>query len=217
MSTAVSEDEAGAFSVKWHCKTGDAESSAPGSIFAGGLFIGRCQPIYSATEPILVWAEVSYRAYFYQSSSQPLQPVTLIVNEKPFTYHMDERLIDQAPVIQSFSVHALATAAGARCPLGELCELNDGDVIFNGQLLGDYDRHLTMRVTASDLEGDPLTVEWFCQSGPFFAPITNQTPTQANCDPLFIAGPIQVYVKVSDGSNVVWSQPRLLYMAELIH
>ena len=204
-----------AFTVKWHCKTGTNEQLIPSTSFSGGLFIGSCRPVYSPTLPILVWAEVSFRFYRYLSPSQPKQEVTLIVNEPPFVFHMDQRLTDQPPVVHAISVQAESRATG-RCPPGELCELLDGDIIFNQQV-GDYNPPLLLRATASDPEGDPIFVEWFCQSGSFFAPITT-TFGLASCTPGYIyPDPILIYVRISDGNNVVWSLQRRFFMLEFIH
>jgi hypothetical protein len=177
------------------------------------VIVGRCQPIYSATEPIKVWADVSYK-YTRRLSSGALQEVTEVVKEKEFTFHMDERLVDQPPVITSFSVESVSRING-RCSIGAICELVDGDVIYNTQV-GDYERDLTLRVTASDPEGDPIFVEWFCQSGSFFAPIT-ASGGLASCTAGYIyPDAISVYARVSDGNNFVWTPQRLLYMLEFI-
>jgi hypothetical protein len=207
--------EPGAYSLRWRCKTGEREAPV-GTTFTGGgyaVIVGRCQPIYSATEPIKVWADVSYK-YTRRLSSGALQEVTEVVKEKEFTFHMDERLVDQPPVITSFSVESVSRING-RCSIGAICELVDGDVIYNTQV-GDYERDLTLRVTASDPEGDPIFVEWFCQSGSFFAPIT-ASGGLASCTAGYIyPDAISVYARVSDGNNFVWTPQRLLYMLEFI-
>jgi hypothetical protein len=98
---------------------------------------------------------------------------------------MDERPMDQPPVINTFSVSAVS-------------RIND-------------------RCTASDPEGDPIIVEWFCRSGLNFAPITNQSGGLARCTAGYIwPDAISVYARVSDGNNVVWSEERLLYMLEFL-
>ena len=128
---------------------------------------------------------------------------------------MDERPMDQPPVIQNFSVRATSRATG-RCTPGELCELVAGDVIYNRQN-GDYNPPLNLRLTATDPEGDPIQVEWFCQSGSYFAPITNLGGGQYSCNPGYLyPDPILIYAKVTDGNNVVWSQQRKLYMLEFL-
>jgi len=78
--------------------------------------------------------------------------------------------------------------------------------------------HCVMQLTASDPEGDPIIVEWFCESGSYLAPIANQGSTSASCSPGYIyPDPITVYAKVSDGHNEVFSDHRQLYMLEFLH
>jgi hypothetical protein len=199
--------------LRWHCKTGERESP----IFPVGTGFMGCRPIYSSTEPITVYAEVSYQFYAYAGYNQPMQLVTAVVTERPFTFHMLERPMDQPPIIQSFSVQATSRSTG-RCDQGQLCELADGDVLFNGQV-GDYNPPLSLRLTATDTEGDPILVDWFCKSGSYFAPITNLGFGQYSCDPGYIyPDTVLVYARVSDGNNVVWSeQQRELYFLEFVH
>lgn len=202
--------------VRMFCQTGNRPPLISGSSLAGGMFISSCRPIYSSTEPIKVWAEIKYEYYRYPNGNvNSPQLVTLLVNERPFTYRMDQRPMDQPPSITTFSVSAVSRING-RCASGAMCELMDGDVIYNTQL-GDYERDLNLSVTANDPEGDPIVVEWFCQSGSYLAPITNQVGGFAKCTPGYIyPDAIRVYARVSDGNNFVWSDHRLLYMLEFL-
>jgi len=205
----------GSYSVRlsWHCKTGDRE--APVFPIGADEFQG-CRPIYSFTEPITAYAVVTYQVYSFIGYNQPLQRLDLVVTEAPFTFHMLERPQDQPPAIQTFSVQAASRSTG-RCELGLRCELQDGDVIFNGQA-GDYDPPLYLHLTATDPEGDPIIVQWYCKSGSYFAPITDFGSGQYSCSPGYIyPDPILIYARVSDGNNVIWSQQRQLYMLEFIH
>lgn len=202
--------------LRWYCKTGSRE--APVFFIGGGEFMG-CRPFYSSTEPITVYAEVSYQFWRYTGYNTPMQLVSLVVREAPFTFHMLERPMDQPPVIQSFSIQAESSldSATGRCDPGQLCELADGDILFNQQY-GDYNPPLYMRLTASDPEGDPIIVQWYCKSGSYFAPITDLGSGRYSCSPGYIfPDPILIYASVSDGNNVVWSQQRQLYMLEFVH
>ena len=201
-----------ASSARIFCQTGNRAPIVGGPIvLSGGQFISSCRPIYSATEPIKVWGEITYR-YVLDSSAQER---TLLVSERAFTFHMDERPADQAPSIGEFSVSAVSRIDG-RCAIGQVCELNDGDIIFNTQA-GDYERNLFLSVTASDPEGDPILVDWFCKSGFGFAPITDKASGTARCTPDYTyPGAIEVFARVSDGNNVTWTVHRLLYMLAFI-
>lgn len=209
-------------SVRVFCKTGERAPLISGTIFAGGAFIGSCRPGYSATDPIKVWAEVTYRYYRYISSSQPSQEVTLIVNEKPFTFRMDERLVDHPPVIDptSFSVKAASGPSGgllARCVVLLPCDVFDGDILFNGQT-GDFYPPLSMRLNASDGDGDQLTVQWYCKTGTLAAPITDLFGGVYSCTPFYSSTePITVFAVVSDGQHQVTSEIRTLRMLERVN
>lgn len=196
-------------SRKWHCKTGDRE--AP--VITGGVY-PKCTPFYSSTEPITVYVETTYRLAYYSNYS--VQPVEFVVTEAPFAYHMLERPMDQAPVIESFSVEALS-GPNNYCVFGAHCEVPEGALLFNGQV-GDFFPPLFLQLTASDFEGDPLTVQWYCQSGASFAPISDLGGGLYSCDPIYsYPAPILVYATVSDGTNQVTSAVRTLYMAEFVH
>ena len=200
--------------LRWYCKTGSRE--APVFSIGGGEFMG-CRPIYSSTEPITVYADITYQSWMYTGYNKPMVLISRVVREAPFTFRMLERPMDQPPVIQSFSIQAESRSTG-RCAPGQLCELADGDILFNTQA-GDYNPPLNMRLTASDPEGDPIIVQWYCKSGSFFAPITDLGfGQQYRCSPGYIfPDSILIYASVSDGNNVVWSQQRQLYMLEFIH
>jgi hypothetical protein len=143
--------------LQWHCKTGDWE--APVSSVGGGEF-SKCTPIYSPTEPITVYADVSYSTYM-GGGVYGLQ--TFIVPTAPHVYHYLERPIDHAPVIEAFSVMAYRGPA-SRCLEGHPCEAPDGAVLFNGTE-GDYYPPLLLSLRASDADGDPVSVQWHCKAG----------------------------------------------------
>ena len=199
--------------------TGDREAPTGTQYLtpAAGLqrVIGSCRPIYSATEPIRVWADVYYR-HTERLSSGSLREVTTIIKEREFRFYVDERLMDQPPTIHDLTVRAVSRI-NDRCAIGELCDLIDGDIIYNQQV-GDYDPLLHMEMSASDPEGDPIFVEWFCRSGSSFAPVTNQGSLAASCTaPYNYPESIQVYAIVSDGNNFVVTLPvREFYMLEFI-
>ena len=202
----------GAYSVNWRCRTGNQEAPT-GTISFNGLFTGSCLPIYSATESIQVWAESRFRFFDRIGFSDVYQEITAVVTEKVFTFHMDQRPVDLPPVVQGITVRAAARVAD-RCPIGTECVLNDGDILFDGQV-GDYGPGISMQMSASDPEGDPIIVEWFCRSGlSFFNTITNQGSLNAGCNPAYTwPDPVQVYARVSDGNNEVWVlPPREFYM-----
>ena len=206
----------GAKSARVYCQTGDGAPLVSSAFLFSTLFQGSCRPIYSSTEPIKVWAETTYQFYRWVSGENRTELATLVISEPPFTFYMDERPMDQAPVISTFSVSA-ASRINGRCEIGQVCELEDGDVIYNTQV-GDFERDLFLSVTANDPEGDPIFVEWFCKSGSYLAPITNQLGGVARCTAGYIyPGAIEVYARVSDGNNSVWSERRILYMLEFIH
>jgi hypothetical protein len=204
-------------SVRMFCQTGNREPIITGSMFAGGMFVSSCRPIYSGTEPIRIWAEIAYRYYRYPngSSSSP-QEVNLLVNEKPFTFHMDERAIDQSPVISNLIVSGVSRI-NDRCPIGTSCELIDNDILFNGRE-GDYDMPLSLHVSATDPEGDPILVEWVCLSLFQTVPVTNQGSPNASCSPAYTyPTAVQIYARVSDGANYVWTPFRYLYFLERVN
>lgn len=206
-----------ATSMRMFCQTGNRPPIISGSSVFSGMFISSCRPIYSATEPIKVWAEIRYRYTRYPNGSwSSPQEVTLLVNERPFTYYMNERPMDQPPVINNFTVSGISRVSD-RCPIGTLCELIDGDILFNGQV-GDYNMPLSLFASVTDPEGDPIMIEWVCISGSQTVPITNQGGTAAGCSPAYTyPGAAQIYGRVTDGNNYVWTPIRELYFLERVN
>lgn len=198
-----------ATTLDWHCKTGDLE--AP--VTPGGTF-SSCIPFYSSILPINVYAEVRYKIAMYIGGSY--QVVSFVVSESPFTYYMLERPMDSAPVIESFNV-AASKGPSNRCVLGQPCDVPEGAILHNG-MEGDYLPPLYLSLTATDPEGDPVLVQWYCQSGAFFAPVTDLGGGVFSCSPFYtFPGPILVYATVSDGNNEVSSEVRTMYMYERVN
>jgi hypothetical protein len=193
-------------SVRWHCKTGFQEAVVGTQFFSGGLWLGRCDPIYSAVEPIKVWAETIYRFYTTYAPTQQTQEVTLVVKEREFTFRMDSLGVNLPPVIHGITVRSVALV-DYKCPIGTECELTDGDVLYNGAQ-GDYAATVSMELLASDPDGDTLSVEWFCKSGSTIYNITNQGAVNAQCSTTYnYPNPVEIYAKVSDGTHEVWFDP----------
>jgi hypothetical protein len=93
----------------------------------------------------------------------------------------------------------------------------DGDILFNGQS-GDFFPPLSMTLNASDGDGDPLTVQWYCKTGAIPAPVTHLGGGVYGCTPLYSpTEPITVYAVVFDGAHLVTSEVRTLRMLERIN
>jgi hypothetical protein len=203
----------GAYSVKWHCRTGNQEVPVATSSFSGGLHVGRCDPLYSATQPVEMWAETKFQYWEYlgfgggYTQYATAQALTADTTERVFRFKWDARAVNLPPVIQGITVRAVALV-DERCPIGTDCELNNGDILFADNV-GNYGPNLSLQISASDPEGDALIIEWFCVSGSsFFNAITNQGSPNAGCNPAYSwPDPVQVYARVSDGTNQVWALP----------
>lgn len=108
------------------------------------------------------------------------------------------------------------------CLPGQLCELRDGDVIYNG-FGGDFIAPVIMRLNASDPSGGPVNVFWQCQTGQNFAPVTDNGDGSYSCTPIYVANePIRIYAYVAKptppggegwGPYIV-SPERTLYMLQ---
>jgi hypothetical protein len=124
------------------------------------------------------------------------------------------------PVIDpsSFSVRAYR---GPRdpysCGTGYYCEVPNGGVLYNGQV-GDYYPPLYLSLSASDPEGDPLTVQWFCKTGTQQALVTDEGDGTYSCEPLYSpSDPIKVWAVVSDGVTSVDSEVRTFVMLQRVN
>ena len=206
----------GAYSVKWHCRVGGQEFS-PGTISSGsGTYIGRCDPPYSATLPVEMWAETKFRYWDQIGYTNVYQEITADTTERVFRFKWDRLAINLPPIIQAVTIRSTARV-GVRCPIGSLCELNDGDILFNG-VEGDYAATVSMEVAAVDPEGDPMTIEWFCKSGSTIYNITNQGSANAQCSTTYnYPNPVDIYVRVTDSTNEVVSDPRQFYFLERLN
>jgi hypothetical protein len=126
---------------------------------------------------------------------------------------------NRPPVINYFSVYAFRGPFSHICPdPNYLCEAPNNALLFNGQA-GDYYPPLYLDVGASDPEGAPVTVQWFCKTGTQPAPVTwDYTYSLPKCDPIYSSiEPIKVYAIVSDGVNQVNSQVRTYTMLQRIN
>jgi hypothetical protein len=205
----------GAYSVKWHCRTGSQTAPVATSAFSGGLYIGRCSPIYSPTEPVEMWAETKFVLGGYVGFTNSYTSFIAVVTERVFRFKCDARAVNLPPIIQGITVRAVARV-GDRCPIGTECELNNGDTLFNGRE-GEYSNNLSLQISASDPEGDALIIEWFCKSGSIVYNVTNQGSTSAQCSASYNGlHPVEVYARVSDGTNeVLFNPPRIFYFLPL--
>jgi hypothetical protein len=71
--------------------------------------------------------------------------------------------------------------------------VENDDLIFNGYG-GDFIPPLILRVTATDPSGAPLIIDWRCQTGENFAPITYNGDGSYSCTPIYSPfDPIKVY------------------------
>jgi hypothetical protein len=124
---------------------------------------------------------------------------------------------NRPPVIDgdSFSVLALK---GPRdpfvCGIGAYCEVPDEGTLWNGQQ-GDYHPPLYLSVNASDPEGDPLTIQWFCKAGDRRFPITDHGDGTFSCEPTYTTNlgvllPVVIWADVSDGTSTVSTKTRTL-------
>jgi hypothetical protein len=101
------------------------------------------------------------------------------------------------------------------CPSGFFCMVPMDSILYNGTV-GDFHPPLTLSLEASDPNGDPLTVQWFCQVGTFAYPITDNLDGTFDCNPYSssTSTPILVWAEVSDGTTTVRSEVRRLFMLD---
>lgn len=123
----------------------------------------------------------------------------------------------------SFSVQAisrkfrLSDDGLSICLAGTFCEVENESLIYNGYG-GDFDPPLIMRLNASPF----AIVEWVCQTGQNYAPITDNGDGSYSCDPIYSAtDPILVYALVywpssigSDGGPAISSEVRTYFMLQ---
>ncbi|MCA1622390.1 MAG: hypothetical protein LC778_01075 [Acidobacteria bacterium] len=126
---------------------------------------------------------------------------------------------NRPPVINYFSVQAFRGPFSHICPdPNYLCEAPNNAILFNGQA-GDYYPPLYLYLSASDPEGAPITVQWFCKTGTQQAPVTwDYTYGYPSCNPIYSSvEPIKVYAIVSDGVNQVPSEVRTYTMLQRVN
>jgi len=101
------------------------------------------------------------------------------------------------------------------CPTGFFCMVPMDAILFNGSV-GDFHPPLTLSVAASDPNGDPLTVHWFCQVGAYSYAVKDNGDGTFECDPYSstITTPILIWATVSDGTTTVRTEVRRLYMLD---
>jgi len=101
------------------------------------------------------------------------------------------------------------------CPSGFFCMVPMDSILFNGTV-GDYHPPLTLSLSASDPNGDPLTVKWFCQVGATSYLVTDNGDGTSSCNPWSssISTPILIWATVSDGTTTVRTEVRRLFMLD---
>jgi hypothetical protein len=125
---------------------------------------------------------------------------------------------NQPPVItpDSFSVMA-HRGPKPLCTSFLPCEAPDNSVLFNGQT-GDYIPPLYLSLEATDPEGDPITVQWFCETGAQEASVTDNGDGTFKCDPIYSPSEsIVVRAVVSDGITLVNAGQRTYVMLQRIN
>ena len=193
-------ERSGTAKFEWHCKTGNLDAAV---VSEGGF--SRCTPVYSATDPVIVYANVIYRIYMYEYTRYALQTIT--VPTAPHVFHYLDRP-NQPPVIEAFSVK---TTIGSGCLDIGPCEVPDGAVLFNGTE-GDYYLPLFLSLSARDPDGDPISVQWHCKAGNQEVAITDLGDGTFSCNPYAPGESITVYAVVSDGVHEVTSEVRTYSM-----
>jgi hypothetical protein len=162
------------------------------------------------------------------------QTVTVTATEpKPngkSSTHVVHVLVGDAPAnpapvidIESFSVNA---ASGPKticslgdpectdsCPTGFFCPVPMDRIVFNG-MTGDFHEPLTFSLSASDPNGDPLTVTWYCLGNTDLYAVTDNQDGTFSCNPWSGSetAPILIWAQVSDGTTFVNTEVRRLYM-----
>ncbi|HUF05325.1 MAG TPA: hypothetical protein VMM38_14270 [Aridibacter sp.] len=165
----------------------------------------------------LTWTATGSHTKFVSSSTRSCAAVFKFSNAGPHTvtvsatdslgatifkeHHVDVLDPPEHPfpeiVPDSFSIQAISriirlsddpTELG--CLPGAFCEVENGDLIYNGYG-GDFIPPLVMRLNT----GDPADiVQWQCQTGENFAPVTDNGDGSYSCTPIYVANePIRVY------------------------
>ena len=161
--------------------------------------------------------------------AQTVHVVAVDKNNKPsettLTVNVTAPPSNDAPVIDpgSFFVNAAKgpknVCVGSDCDpkynciTGEGCRVPYGAILYNGAV-GTYHGPLTFGVSASDPNGDTVTVTWFCKAGETSYPVTANGDGTFTCDPFTTSYlvPINVWAEASDGTTTVRSEVRRLYM-----
>lgn len=108
---------------------------------------------------------------------------------------------------------------GDACASGFDCPVWQDAILFNGMVFdGDYHTPLTFKLSASDPNGDPLSVTWFCQAGLTPYLITDNGDGSFSCSPFSSKTeiPILVWAEVSDGTTTVRSEVRRMLMLDFL-
>lgn len=103
------------------------------------------------------------------------------------------------------------------CPTGFFCKVPDGAILYN-QAVGDFRTPLTLSIAASDPNGDPLTVRWFCTAGLTSYAVTDNGDGTFSCDPYTASYsvPIMIRAEISDGVTTVRSETRTFFMLDRV-
>lgn len=129
--------------------------------------------------------------------------------------------VNPAPVIDVDSFLVLAAHGPIDqlyCATGIFCEAPEGATLFNGET-GDYRTPLTLSLTASDPQGEPVQiVEWRCVTGPGVWQVAqNNGDGTYSCSPFVDGGTIAVFAIVTDGTTQVLSETRTFNMLKRIN
>ena len=75
-----------------------------------------------------------------------------------------------------------------------------------------------MSVEASDPDGSPLTIHWYCLVGAYTYTVTDNGDGTFSCDPYSssITIPIYVWATVSDGTTTVQTELRRFFMLDRV-
>jgi hypothetical protein len=170
---------------------------------------------------------------FDQVGSQTVKVVATDKHGKPsettLTVNVTAPPTNAAPVIDptSFDITAATgpknVCVGSTCDprynciTGEGCRVPYGAILYNGAV-GSYRAPLTFTLGASDPNGDALQVTWLCTAGETSYPVTANADGTHSCDPFTtsFAVPIEVWAEVSDGTTIVRSEVRRLFMFDRV-
>lgn len=105
------------------------------------------------------------------------------------------------------------------CPSGFYCKVAQDSILFNGMVFdGDYHTPLTFKLSASDPNGDALSVQWYCMAGLNSYKVTDNGDGTFSCSPFSgkTSIPILVWAEISDGTTTVRSEVRRMFMLDLL-